>query len=238
LLTIAPEPLRLAPFSAPAIYLPDVFPSFLTCLTLLPGSNLTLLPDRNRLAPTTASGKLAATCSVASAKPKPGFHPALPSPSSQSPSNRSLKHSAPSATATLQPRNFRCVVAGPFPLETLGWVPRQNRPCDRPLLWPNCGLHLVLPKSAPRETALRNSGSSDSGHHTLALIGMYSSEFNPQWKKHLILCEICAETLLPVEICGNQVKNCKSHTKVIWTPAGDCLLYLFCAQLLVQCLFR
>lgn len=76
-------------------------------------------------------------------KPKTGLHLAPHSPFLQSPSNRSLKHSASSATATLQSRNFHHAAAGPFPLETLGWVPRQNRPCDRLLLWPNCGLHLV-----------------------------------------------------------------------------------------------
>lgn len=36
LLTTALELLRLAPLSTPAIYLPDIFPSFLTVLTLLP----------------------------------------------------------------------------------------------------------------------------------------------------------------------------------------------------------
>ena len=161
--------------------------AFFGCLKLFPIPGPMLLPAPLPACAKVASDKPAAKCPVSSAKPKTGLHPALPPPSMQSPSNRSLKHSASSATATLQPHNFRCAAAGPFPPETLGWVPRQNQPCDQLLLWPNCGSHLVSLKSAPRETYLRDSGSSDSGHHTLALIAMYAIEMEPQWKKLLIL---------------------------------------------------
>ena len=161
--------------------------AFFGYLKLFPIPGPMLLPAPLPACAKVASDKPAAKCPVSSAKPKTGLHPALPPPSPQSASNRSLKHSASSATATWQPYNFRCTAAGPFPPETLGRVPRQNRPCDRLLLWPNCGLHLASSKSVPCEATLKDSGSSDSGHHTLALIAMYAIEMRPQWKKLLIL---------------------------------------------------
>jgi len=44
LLTTALKPLRLAPLSAPAIYLPDIFLAFFGCLKLFPIPGLMLLP--------------------------------------------------------------------------------------------------------------------------------------------------------------------------------------------------
>ena len=145
--------------------------------TLFPASRGRRFRYRLRLAPMTASDRLAALCSflrpcsrrrrTSQVRILGGTLNAL---RRERPLCRfgSVRRTVLVAFATRRPALSQ--------LETLGEASRQNQPCDRPLLRPHCGSPAVSTSSSPLAGLESiDPGSSDSGHRTLALMGMYST---------------------------------------------------------------
>jgi hypothetical protein len=107
-------------------------------------------------------------------------------------------------------QHFRLATAGPFPIETLGWVSRRDLPYGKSLLRPSCGSQPVSPfSSSLSQRVLRTQARAIQGHRTLALMELYSPSEIPQEKKHDFWRNFCVKCALTVENCGNLVILCK-----------------------------
>ena len=172
--------------------------------TLFPAFCGRRLQYRLRLAPIAASGKLAALCSFlrpCGLRRHTSQVRFLGGALNDHRSDRPLHRLGPvhrtilAAFATQRPTLSL--------LETLGETSRQNQPCGRSLLLPHCAFPAVSTFSSSlsgRESM--DPGSSDSGHRTLALMGMYSPQNFAQAKNDAKSRNFSGKSVQVVDSCG------------------------------------